>query len=158
MPDLLNNPTMHAECPAPNGMPDVSSFTPVDFRLAIAEQVKADNITMAEALADAGFSLFPDSEDLLVICSLLAELRQDWDTAAYLLEKLIAMQDPLSPPATWQHYVRALRCNCEPLKAFEMCQKALRIYPGHEVLTEEAISLSEWLGQGSLIEGPQTRQ
>jgi hypothetical protein len=158
MPNLSNNPSIHAECLAINGMPDVSSFSPLDFRLAIAEQVKADNITMAEALADAGFSLFPESEDLLVICSLLAELRHDWDTAAYLLAKLVAMQDPFSPPATWQHYIRALRCNCEPIKASEMCQKALQIYPGHEILMEEAKSLSDWLGKGNLIEGPDTKQ
>jgi len=157
MSNLSKNSTNQSECLPINGMPDYSAFSPADFRLAIAEQVKRNSITMAEALGDAGLSLFPESEDLLAICALLAELRQDWDTAAYLLEKLVAMQSPISPPTTWQHYIRALRCNCEPLKASEVCQKALLAYPGHKILLAEAQSLSDWLGQCNLIEGSETK-
>ena len=116
-----------------------------------------NSTTHPEGLRINGMSLFPESEDLLAICALLAELRQDWDTAAYLLEKLVAMQDPISPPATWQHYIRALRCNCEPLKASEVCQKALLAYPGHKILLAEVQSLSDWLGQCNLMEGSETK-
>ena len=82
---------------------------------------------------------------------------QSVNLTQHFLIAMPAMQDPISPPATWQHYIRALRCNCEPLKASEVCQKALLAYPGHKILLAEVQSLSDWLGQCNLMDGSETK-
>ena len=139
------------------GMPDVSDYTPADFRRAIAEQVKEGNTLLAEALGDAGQILYPDSEDVLSIVALLAEMRQDWDSAECLLRQLVEVQDELSPPATWQHLIRVLRCNGKPLEAWIVLIKSLKIHPADEVLLSEEKSLQDWLGGSTLVEGTETR-
>ena len=74
-------------------MPDISRFTPEDFRLRITDQIRNDNMPMAEALGEAGLSLFPNSQDVLAIVALLSEIKQDWTGAEQLLEKLKKKQN-----------------------------------------------------------------
>jgi hypothetical protein len=76
---------------------EVSRFTPVDFRMGIQWLVAQDKPDLAQALAEAGLSLFPESEDILAISGLLSMSRQDWCLAVELLQDLIAVQkEPLS--------------------------------------------------------------
>ena len=134
-------------------MPDISRFTPEDFRLAITDQIRNDNMPMAEALGEAGLSLFPNSQDVLAIVALLSEIKQDWTGAEQLLEKLIKMQNELSPPATWQHWIRVLRCNGKPFEALQVSEKSLRLHPGDENLVMESQSLMDWIGTSTLVSG-----
>ncbi len=134
-------------------MPDISRFTPEDFRLRITDQIRNDNMPMAEALGEAGLSLFANSLDVLAIVALLSEIKQDWTGAEQLLEKLIKMQNELSPPATWQHWIRVLRCNGKPFEALQVSEKSLRLHPGHENLVMESQSLKDWIGTSTLVSG-----
>ena len=134
-------------------MPDISRFTPEDFRLRITDQIKNDNMPMAEALGEAGLSLFPNSQDVLAIVALLSEIKQDWTGAEQLLAKLIKMQNELSPPATWQHWIRVLRCNGKPFEALQVSEKSLRLHPGDENLVMESQSLMDWIGTSTLVSG-----
>ena len=47
---------------------------------------------MSEALVEAGLALYPESEDILAIASLMAMQRQDWGQASSLLRSLIDQQ------------------------------------------------------------------
>jgi len=134
-------------------MPDISRFTPEDFRLAITDQIRNDNMPMAEALGEAGLSLFPNSQDVLAIVALLSEIKQDWTGAEQLLAKLIKMKNVLSPPATWQHWIRVLRCNGKPFEALQVSEKSLRLHPGDENLVMESQSLMDWIGTSTLVSG-----
>ena len=55
----------------------VSQFSAAEIRQTLADLVAADRIDLANALADAGQSLYPDSEDILAISALLAEIQQN---------------------------------------------------------------------------------
>jgi len=123
---------------------DVSSYSPSDIRQSISELVAQTNIPLADALAEAGLSLYPQSEEILAIAALLSEVRQDWTTAANLLRQLVEVQGEASSPATtWLHLVRVLRCMCEPAKALEAVEKALSHHPEHEVLLKELNDLQD---------------
>ena len=148
----------HTEQKKPAGMPDVSSFTPADFRLTIAEQVRLDNMALAVALGEAGLSLYPESEDVLAIVALLAEVRRDWASAIDHLSTLVAVQKELSPPTTWHHWIRSLRCNCEPREALQVAEKALRLYPEDKTLITEYQDLKLWSGGSCLMEGTSNHQ
>ena len=137
---------------------NVSEFTPLDFRLAIANQVEKDNLPMAEALGEAGLSLYPDAEDVLVMAALLAELREDWVAADEYLEQLVERQKQATPPTTWRHWIRVLRCNGEPAKAFATARKALAHYPEDAALRSEYLDLLVWLGGSVLAPGSSLRQ
>jgi len=56
-------------------------FSPEEIRQAIAELVAHNQLDMASALCAAGLSLYPNSQDILCISALLAELEQDWSSA-----------------------------------------------------------------------------
>ena len=92
----------------------VSQFTTAEIRQTLAELVAKDKMTLANALADAGLSLYPQSEDMLAISALLAEMQSDWANAEQLLEQLIHVQQQVSTPVTWRHLIRVQRCHCEP--------------------------------------------
>ncbi|MEY2659069.1 MAG: hypothetical protein RLZZ123_241 [Pseudomonadota bacterium] len=121
---------------------DVSNYSPSDIRQSISELVAQAKMPLADALAEAGLSLYPQSEEILAIAALLSEVRQDWATAVSLLRQLVEVQGEASSPATtWLHLVRVLRCMCEPAQALEAVEKALRHHPEHEVLQKEKTDL-----------------
>ena len=63
----------------------VSRFTPEQIRQNVAHLVSTEQLPLANALVDAGLSLYPDSEDILSIGALVAQVLQDWDRAKELL-------------------------------------------------------------------------
>ena len=124
---------------------EVSRFQPEQIRQTIAELVEQNQLELADALSNAGLSLYPQSEEILAISALLAEVRQDWLTAGNLLEQLIELQDGSTPVATWQHWIRVLRCQCEPVAALHAAECALTIYADNPVLLGEKHSLKALL-------------
>lgn len=136
---------------------EVSRFSPAEIRQAIAELVTQDKIDLASALCDAGLSLYPESEDVLAICALMAEMQQDWAGAQELLEKLIIVQNGVTHVATWQHLIRVLRCQCEPLNALQAIDLALQMHPDHPVLLAEQASLQALVTDSTLSEGSELR-
>ena len=122
---------------------DVSHFSAAEIRQTMADLVAADQIPLANALAAAGQSLYPESEDILAICALLAEIQKDWTTAEQLLTQLLTQQGEHATAFTWRHLIRVLRCQCEPGKALQVAKQAMAAYPGDAVLTDEFLALQK---------------
>lgn len=122
---------------------DVSPFTAAEIRQTLAELVAATRMDLANALAAAGQSLYPESEDILAISALLAEIQQDWAGAEALLRQLVDTQGAATTPLTWRHLIRVLRCQCEPGKALQLAQQALLAHPDDTTLNDEFLALQE---------------
>jgi len=136
---------------------EVSRFSPVEIREAIADLVTQGKMELANALGDAGISLYPESEDILAMCALLAESRQDWTAAEEMLAQLILKQDGNTPVATWQHYIRVLRCLCELQSAMQITEHALHFHPENPVLMAELQTLMNLLGDSLAMQPTETR-
>lgn len=122
---------------------DVSQFTAAEIRQTMADLVAANRIDLANALAAAGQSLYPESEDILAISALLAEIQQDWTSAEELLRKLVDTQGAAATPFTWRHLIRVLRCQCEPGQALQVAQQAMLTHPTDTTLSDEFLALQE---------------
>lgn len=120
---------------------DVSQFSAAEIRQTMADLVAGNRIDLANALAAAGQSLYPESEDILAISALLAEIQQDWTGAEELLRKLAVAQGNAATPFTWRHLIRVLRCQCEPGKALRVAQQALLAHPTDTALHDEFMAL-----------------
>jgi tetratricopeptide (TPR) repeat protein len=120
---------------------EVSSFAPADFRHGVQWLVAQNQNDLAQALAEAGLSLYPGSEDILAISSLLAMTREDWPLAVELLEDLIEVQKDQTQPMTYQMLARSLACNLDLAQAHAVLDHALSIWPEDQVLQEEKDTL-----------------
>jgi tetratricopeptide (TPR) repeat protein len=118
-------------------------FSPEEIRQAIAELVAHNQLDMASALCDAGLSLYPNSEDILSISALLAELEQDWATAQLHLEKLLELQGTQTRATVWHHLIRVVRCQLDIRKSLELAQQAIGLHPSDDMLQEELHALQE---------------
>ena len=97
----------------------IKRFSPTEIREAIQTLVATEQMPLAYALGDAGLSLYPDSEDILAITSLLAVVREDWPQAVDLLRQLMEMQASGATVFTHSMLIRSLRCNLDLAEAFE---------------------------------------
>ena len=118
--------------------------------MAIQTLMGENRDALAYALGDAGLALYPESEDILAITSLLAVVREDWPQAADLLRQLMDMQGAGATVFTHSMLIRSLRCNLDLAEAFEACGVALAIYPEHPELLKEYEALAEALGLGAV--------
>jgi hypothetical protein len=121
----------------------VQQFTPAEIRETIQSLVATEQLELANALGDAGLSLYPHSEDILAITSLLAMMNQDWPLAVELMQELVQVQGGNTPAFTYVMYVRALRCNLDPALAYEMVCEGLAKFPDQAELVAEKASLDE---------------
>ena len=122
----------------------IKRFTPAEIRETIQTLVATEQLALANALGDAGLSLYPHSEDMLAISSLLAMTNQDWQLAVELLEELTQVQGEKTPPFTYVMFVRALRCNLDPVRALEVAKQGLALYPQQVELMAEKLSLDDF--------------
>jgi hypothetical protein len=136
---------------------EVSRFSAQEIREAIADLVIQGRMDLASALGDAGISLYPDSEDMLAMSALLAESRQDWTVAEEMLAKLLLKQGASAPVASWQHYIRVLRCLCEWQSALMIAERSLEFYPGDAALLSELYSLKAQIGDAQALQSTDTR-
>jgi hypothetical protein len=120
---------------------EISSFTPEDFRLGVQWLVAQKEHDLAQALAEAGLSLYPNSEDILAISSLLAMTREDWQLSIELLQDLIDVQKDQTQPMTYQMLARSLACNLDLAQAHAVLDHTLSIWPDDKVLQEEKDTL-----------------
>ncbi len=128
----------------------VSRYTPEEFRVAIQALMGEGHDALAYALGDAGLAIYPDSEDILAITSLLAVVREDWPQAVDLLKQLMDMQGSAVTVFTHSMLIRSLRCNLDLAEAFAACGTALAIYPDHPELLKEYDALASALGLGAV--------
>jgi uncharacterized protein HemY len=118
-------------------MTQVSRFTPTDFRTGIQWLLSEDKIALAQALADAGLSLHPESEDVLAVAGLLAAAQQDWPLAIELLKDLRAIQGDSTQPMTYQMLARAQYCNLDVPQARQTLDEGLMAWPSNPLLLGE---------------------
>jgi hypothetical protein len=85
--------------------------SPDQIRMSIQSLVASDQIEEAQHLSQQGLKAYPGNEGVLAITSLLAVVREDWDHAVLLLERLIAVQGGAATDFTRDMYQRALRCS-----------------------------------------------
>lgn len=133
-------------------MREVSQFTAAEIRQTMADLVSTNHIELADALSAAGLSLYPDSEDILAMSALLAEIKSDWITAEQLLTQLMTQQGQHTTPFTWRHLIRVLRCQCEPGKALLVAQQAMAAYPDDAHLSDEFLALQELVSEQMPVE------
>lgn len=127
-----------------------SRFSPAEIRQAIAELVAHNQLAMASALCQAGLSLYPNSEDIVSISALLAELEQDWQAAQQHLEKLLELQGAQSQATVWHHLIRVVRCQLDPRKSLKLAQQAIGLHPTDSDLQAELHALREETAQRML--------
>jgi uncharacterized protein HemY len=120
---------------------EISRFSPEEFRLGIQWLVAEKEHNLAQALAEAGLSLFPQSQDILAISGLLAMTREDWSLAIELLQDLIDVQKDQVQPMTYQMLARSLACNLDLAEAHAVLDHALSLWPEDKVLQEEKDTL-----------------
>lgn len=136
----------------------VSEFSPADIRQTIADLVLREQITLANALSDAGISLYPQSQDILAISALLAEIQRDWPTAEQLLMQLIEVQGDAATAQSWRHLIRVQRCHCEPGKALFSARQAVAQHPQDADLAQELADLQDMVGDTSVLATPSRAQ
>lgn len=122
----------------------IKRFKPAEVREAIQSLVATEQLDLANALGDAGLSMYPHNEDMLAINSLLAMVSQDWSVAVEYMDELMEMQGDTTPPFTYVMMVRALRCNLEPMRALAVAKQGLSHYPDQLELQAEKLSLDDF--------------
>lgn len=150
MANLAQELIFHAEHGQPFNTLQVSRFAPEEIREAIQALMGQDRDALAYALGDAGLALYPESEDILAITSLLAVVREDWPQAVDLLKQLMEMQTSRATVFTYSMLIRSLRCNLDLAEAFEAAGIALSLFPDHPELLKEYDALAEALGLGAV--------
>ena len=68
------------------------------------------NMDLAVAASESALALYPDSQDVLVISALMAEVKSDWPRAEQLLVQLLQIQGVDAPAESWLHLIRTLKC------------------------------------------------
>lgn len=131
-----------------------SEFSPAEIRQTIAELVAKDQITLAVAVSDAGLSLYPESQDILAISALLAEVQSDWAQAEQLLLQLIAVQGEDASPLAWRHLIRVQRCHCEPGLALRSAEEAVLAHPHDQDLANELSDLRAMVSDQTIMAAP----
>jgi hypothetical protein len=131
---------------------EVSKFSAAEIRQTLADLVRNDRIDLADALSAAGLGLYPNSEDILAMSALLAEIKSDWVTAEQLLTQLMTQQGQHTTPFTWRHLIRVLRCQCEPGKALLVAKQAMTAYPEDNILHDEFLSLQALVSEQMPVE------
>ena len=134
-----------------------SRFRPEEIRQSIADLVQSNRLAIADALSAAGLSLYPESEDILAISALLAEMRQEWMLAGELLLQLVQLQGVNCTATTWLHLVRVLRCQCEPAQAMLFLAQALTQHPENAELRQELDSLNAQFNPSQLVADAQSQ-
>jgi uncharacterized protein HemY len=124
---------------------DPVKYSPSDIRHGIQQLINHNEMPLAQALADAGLALHPDSEDLLAMAGLMALTQQNWSEAVELLEQLLQVQGTQAPVMTYKMLVRALRCNLDLARAQRILAQGLGRWPDNETLVEE---------QDDFLDGP----
>ena len=124
---------------------DVSRFSPTDIRLGIQWLMAEEQNDLAQALADAGIALYPQSEDILAMAGLLAMTRQDWPLAIELLRDLREVQQDRTQPMTYRMLARALYCNLDPAEAVQVVEQGLAFWPEDADLQSERVVMGEHL-------------
>jgi hypothetical protein len=126
---------------------EVHRLSPAQIREAVSTMVAQGRMPLATAICEAALALNPDSEDLLVISCLLAEVLQDWARAEELLIQLVEVQSPNTTAQTWLHLARVARCQNKLDDAWVVLDFAASRFPDDQMIQEELKSVNEFIQQ-----------
>lgn len=126
---------------------EVHRLSPAQIREAVSTMVAQGRMPLATAICEAALALNPDSEDLLVISCLLAEVLQDWARAEELLIQLVEVQTPNTTAQTWLHLARVARCQNKLDDAWVVLDFAASRFPDDQMIQEELKSVNEFIQQ-----------
>lgn len=112
-------------------------LSPSKIRQSIADLVGQNRLADADLLSHEAMQRFPQSEDILVIRALVAQVLQDWPAASAALEKLIDLQGHGAQAVTWGQWVRVLRCAGYDARAMTVAAQGLATHPNDAQLQDE---------------------
>ncbi len=135
--------TAHISAPLELTVGEVHRLSPAQVREAVSTMVSQGRMPLATAICEAALALNPDSEDLLVISCLLAEVLQDWGRAEELLIQLVEVQSPNTTAQTWLHLARVARCQNKLDDAWVVLDFAATQFPDHPMIQEELNSVNQ---------------
>lgn len=124
---------------------DIYRFSAAEVRQAICAWVGEARMDMADALVAAGLAMYPNSQDILAMGALVAEVNQDWALAQDCLERLVAVQGDEVSVEGLHHLVRVLRCRGAYFRAFICAEKAILRFPQHAGLIQAHAELAQML-------------
>ena len=122
---------------------EVHRLSPSQIREAVSSLVGQGKMDLATAITDAALALNPKSEDLLVIASLLCEVRQEWTRAEELLIELVEVQSPHTTAQTWLNLARVARCQNHLDDAWVTLDFAATQFPNDPDIQAELASVNE---------------
>ena len=137
-----------------SGLNMVSKFSSKDVREAISALVAEEKLELADALCEAGLSLYPSDENILAIASLMASLHEDYARSEEYVRELIDLQHGQATEFTWNLLVRVLRCQAEPVEALSMVKAGLLQYPASADLLREKRELESLFGEAAMFVQP----
>lgn len=111
-------------------------LSPARIRQSIADLVGQNRLAEADLLSYEALQRFPQSEDILVMRSLVAQVRHDWSAAHDALEKLVQIQGHATQAVTWVQWVRVLRCLGDEERARTVAAQGLASHPHHPQLLD----------------------
>jgi hypothetical protein len=112
-------------------------LSPAKIRQSIADLVGQNRLADADLLSHEALQRFPQSEDILVIRALVAQVRHDWPAASAAFEKLITLQGRAAQAVTWGQWVRVLRCQGDDARAMTATTQGLANHPQDAQLMAE---------------------
>ena len=142
---LAFSPVMPVISPPMFMAEDIDRFSAAEVRQAICAWVGESRMDMADALVAAGLAMYPDSQDILAMGALVAEVNQDWAQAQDCLERLVTVQGDAVSAEVLHHLVRVLRCRGAYFNAFIHAEKAILRFPQHSGLIQAHSELAELL-------------
>ncbi|WP_295502606.1 hypothetical protein [Limnohabitans sp. Rim8] len=120
---------------------ELHRLSPAQIREAVSSLVSQGKLPLAIGICEAALALNPNSEDMLVISCLLAEVQQDWARAEELLIQLVELQSPNATAQTWFHLARVARCQNKLDDAWVALDFAASLYPNDAMIQEELKSV-----------------
>ena len=120
---------------------ELHRLSPAQIREAVSTMVSLGRMPLAIAICEAALALNPNSEDLLVISCLLAEVLQDWARAEELLIQLVEVQSPNTTAQTWLHLARVARCQNKLDDAWVVLDFAASLFPEDSLIQKELKSV-----------------
>ena len=121
---------------------EIHRLSPAQVREAVSTMVSQGRMSLAIAICEAALALNPQSEDLLVISCLLAEVLQDWARAEELLIQLVEVQSPNTTAQTWLHLARVARCQSKLDDAWVVLDFAASRFPDYQMIHDELKSVN----------------
>jgi len=131
-----------------------SRFSACEIREAVAGLLASDRQSLADALCEAGLSLYPRDENILAIAALMANFHEDWSRAEGYIRDLIDLHEGRASAFTWQLLVRNLRCQLEPIEALKAAKQGLSQHPDSSDLLRESQELIAFFGEASVLIAP----